>query len=180
MAGLTPDAIARALDVERRTVTNWLNSDPPCPSTGTGKKRRLILKQVVDWLIARKTRDLEAELLALKGAGGGEPTKDDVADARRRQTIAESRLVEIELAEREGRIVAVEHVEEVVAEIAERIQPVLVNLPSNYTLQLEQLGIPPEKGQPVLEAIAQDLTRALRGTADELEADDGPDPHLAA
>lgn len=177
MTGLTGDSLARALEVDRKTVTNWINADPPCPSTGAGKRRRFNLKQVFDWYAQRKVRELETELLALRA---GEPTKDDVADARRRQTIAESRVVEIELAEREARIVAIEHVEEVVAEIAERIQPVLLNLPSNYTLNLEQLGIPPEKAQPVLEAIAQDLTRALRGTADDLEADDGPDPHLAA
>lgn len=177
MTGLTGDALARALEVDRKTVTNWINADPPCPSTGAGKKRRFILKQVVDWLVHRRTRELEAELLAFRAGG---PSKDEVAEARQRQVIAESRLIEIELAEREGRVVAVEHVEQVVAEIADRIQPVLLNLPSNYTLHLEQLGVPPEKGQPVLEAIAQDLTRALRGTADDLEGDGGTDPHLAA
>lgn len=174
MAGLTPDAIARALDVERRTVTNWLNSDPPCPSTGTGKKRRLILKQVVDWLIARKTRELEAELIAIKGGG---PTKDDVAEARKRQAIAEAALVELEYAEKSERLVMTEDLAAAAGEIGERLQSVLVNLPSNYLVHLERLGVEPERAQPVLEEMSAELTTALRGALDAMELpDDGARP----
>lgn len=183
MAGLTPDAIARALDVERRTVTNWLNSDPPCPSTGTGKKRRLILKQVVDWFVARKTRELETELLALKGGG---PTKDEVSEARKRQTIAEAGLVELELAEKSERVVLAEDLAAAAGEVGERLQSVILNLPSNYLVHLERLGIEPERAQPVLEELAAELTTALRTALDAMDPpDDGgarpvADPPVAA
>src|SRR5690606_18180724 len=99
----------------------------------------------------------------------GRPTgasAEDIADAKLAKTRGEARLIEIEIAEQEGRLVPVEDVEAVGAEIGDRLRAVLINMPSNYILHLERAGVAPEQGQAVLEEIAEELTRALRGAVE--------------
>lgn len=162
---LTGTELARLFEVDRRTVTNWLRMDPPCPSEGSGQARRFRMKAVVDWMLdrerARHAKALEIEQEKL--------TEEEVKQARDRRTIIESKLIEMDLAEREGRLVTVEDVDAVGAEIGDRLRAVLINLPSNYTLHLERAGVAPEKGQAVLEEIAEEMTRSLRGAAEELD-----------
>ncbi|MFN2327014.1 MAG: hypothetical protein ABR551_14210, partial [Gemmatimonadales bacterium] len=43
--------------VERRTITNWVNSDPPCPSHKDKKRRVFDLAEVAEWYTDRKVRE---------------------------------------------------------------------------------------------------------------------------
>lgn len=152
-----------------RTIEYYVNEGMPCE--GTGRDRRFPWPEVRAWRDARIRRmERESVEKRLKPA-----TADDAAAAKRQQQIDEARMTAIDLAEREAKLVTIEHLESVVGDIGERMRAVLINLPSNYLLPLERVGVPPEKGQAVLEEIAEDLTRALRGVADELEDDDTDD-----
>ena len=165
---LTGTELAQLFEVDRRTVTNWLRMDPPCPSEGAGQARRFRLKAVVDWMLERERARHRAELERYIAE---QLTEEQVKEARDLRTINESKLIAMDLAEREGKLVTVEDVEAVVGEIGDRLRAVLINLPSNYVLHLERAGVLPEKGQAVLEEIAEELTRALRGAVEEM--DDG-------
>ena len=160
---LTGTQLAALLEIDRKTVTNWMNETPPCPSIGTGKARRFRMKDVWEWGIQRERARHEAEMVRFEA----ELTDDQVKEARDRRVIAESKMAELDLAEREGRVVAAEHVDEVVGEIGERVRAVLINMPSTYVVDLEKLGVTPADGEAVLEKIAGDLTAALRGEDEE-------------
>lgn len=91
-------------------------------------------------------------------------------DAKARKMEAEAQLVEMELADRQRRTIQTDVHEEVVGQVGDRLLAVLVNVPGNYSLRLEALGIDAKVAEAVLESISTDLTRALQGTADDLEA----------
>jgi hypothetical protein len=48
--------------------------------------------------------------------------------------------------------------------------PILQNVPSNYGLRLEELGVPADKAEAVLESIATELTKALQSASELLDA----------
>lgn len=106
----------------------------------------------------------------------------DTKEARQRLLVAEVTMAEIDAARAEGKLIPVEDLEAVVAELGERLRAALINLPSNYQLDLERAGVAPEAAQEVLERIAEDLTRSLRETVAEMDEGDegdggvGPDP----
>lgn len=97
---------------------------------------------------------------------------DNADDAKVRKLIAEARLAEITVAEKESTLVPAATLDAVVGELAERLRAVLINIPSQYGLDLERAGVPPAAAQEVLEDIAESLTRALRATPDEILEDD--------
>lgn len=167
---MTGTELAQLFEVDRRTVTNWLRMDPPCPSEGAGQARRFRAKAVVDWMLEREQARHRAELERYVAE---QLTEEQVKEARDRRTIAESKLIEMDLAEREGKLVTVEDVEAVVGEIGDRLRAVLINLPSNYILHMERAGVAPEQGQAILEEIAEELTRSLRGAAEEVDDNEG-------
>lgn len=91
----------------------------------------------------------------------------------RRRTAAEARLAEIKVEKEEGRLIPLETHTTVVGELADRLNAALINIPGNYGLYLEREGVEPKAAEELLERLAEDLVRALRGVADEL--DDEPD-----
>ncbi len=163
---LSKAAAADRLGVSTKQVERYVHEGMPC--TGTGAERRF------PWPEIRRWRD---DLLRSQGRAEAEraPALPEYEEARTRKTIAEARLAEMEAAREEGRLVYVEQVDEVVEEIGQRVRAVLVNMPSTYVTELERLGVSPADGERVLWKIAEDLTRALRGVADDLDDDDGPD-----
>lgn len=106
----------------------------------------------------------------------------DFERARARKMTADAQLAEIEVAKAEGRLVPIEEVVRSGDEVADRLRAVLINLPANYGLRLEEAGVPAAQAESVLEAIAEELTRAIRQVADDLieEADRGDSGDAAA
>jgi len=144
------------------------------PCAGTGRARRFPWPEAMRWRderVKRLERDATEKRLT-------PATADAVQQANNRRRIAEARLIEIELAEREGLLVTTAHVEQVVSELGDRLRAALINLPANHLLDLERVGVDPARAQAVLEQIAEALTRTLRAAADDLEAveDDEPLP----
>jgi phage terminase Nu1 subunit (DNA packaging protein) len=90
-------------------------------------------------------------------------------DARARKMEAEAREAELRVSKLLGEVIPTDMHETVVGEIADRLRAVIINIPSNYTLHLERLGIAPAQAEAVLEDLAEELTVALRGVADDVE-----------
>jgi phage terminase Nu1 subunit (DNA packaging protein) len=149
-----------------KQVERYVAEGMPC--TGTGVVRRFPWPEVRNW------RDSRVERMAWEAAEKKwKPAGDDeVKLARDQRTIAENKMIQIDLAEREGRVITTAHHEAVCSELGERLRAVLINLPGNYSLDLERLGVPVEKAQEVLERIAADVTSKLRDAAEEMEDDD--------
>lgn len=177
---MTQRVLTKAQVIDRfgespKQIELYVKAGMPCE--GTGRDRRYPWPEIRNWRDERLRKiEREATERRLKPA-----TADDAAEAKRRQQIDEARMTAIDLAEREAKLVTIEHLDAVVGDIGDRMRAVLINLPSNYLLPLERVGVSPEKGQAVLESIAEDLTKALRGVADEVEGDDDSDSdHIAA
>lgn len=85
---------ARIFGFSRRGVEEWLTGG--CPARKEGKQWRLNTAEVVAWLREREKR------LVL-----GEVGNIDEAQAKRRKLAAEAAMAELELASRQGQVVAV-------------------------------------------------------------------------
>lgn len=148
----------------RKTITNWLNENPPCPSDLENGDRVFITQDVARWLEERAARR------ALEKQPKKKPEGTEELQLRRLQ--AETELAEHNLRVALESVIPLDAHKAVARDHAGRIRAVLINLPSNYTLTLERAGVPAEAAQATLEEIAQDITRALRATADEMRLDD--------
>lgn len=164
----TASELAAFYGVDRRTVTNWLNSTPPVPSTLEGKARVFETKDVARWHAERAARQAIEEREGAKG--GAEAEADRIRLTRERVAL---RLAELDLAEREGALVSADTVTTVVGEIADRLRAECVNLASNYGLDLERAGVSAKDAEAVLERVSERLVRALRGAVDDVDEDEG-------
>ncbi len=150
--------------VDRRTITKWLSSDPPVPSTLDKKVRIFDTAEVARWHSERAARNAIADR--------DRATPSNITELRNRRDLAQTRLLEIDLALRESELIPMEVHKDVVVEICNRLRAVLINIPSAYALTLERAGMPPASAEQVLVDMAESLTTALRGTADEMVAED--------
>lgn len=167
--------LAATLGVSQREITNLVKNHPDLPSIQRGRARVFPLRQCVHWYVRFKSAE------AVKRSKPATPS--NVEEMRRRRDEAEMKMAEMDVAEREGRLVSVDQVDKVVGEVCDRLRAAIVNMPGNYGLRLEELGVEAGKAEATLTAIAEDLTQVLRGTADDLEiyGDDAtPDDTAAA
>lgn len=153
---VTRDVLAAILGVDVRSVTNFVNEGMPKESRG-----RFVLSVCVRWYVDRER--------AAASSGRG---LNDLARARERKTRAEAEEAELRVERMLGNVVPLEVVAITVGRIADRLLPALQNIPSNYTLRLEECGVPAAKAEAVLESIATELTTTLR---DAVESDDEDD-----
>jgi phage terminase Nu1 subunit (DNA packaging protein) len=163
--------LAELYGIDRRTVTNWLRMEPPCPSSVEGRERRFDTAAVASWHAARAAAQAVADLERRRPA--------DLEEARRRKLVAEAVLCEMDVRVRDAELIPRDVHERVVEEIGERLRAVCLNTPSNYGLMLERAGVDAAAAQGVLEQLAADLTRALRGVADEPMAEPAVDEDAA-
>lgn len=155
--------LAQRYEVDRRTVTNWVNSTPACPSWKDGNDRKFDTLKVDEWKTARAVAEAVANI-------SREPPTD-IADAERRKAIADAMLAEIRVAKEEGSVIPIETHEHVVGELGDRAMAVVQNIPDTYSLDLERLGIPPREARVVLEKLQDALVLALRGVVDDADDD---------
>lgn len=161
---LTAKELAAHYGVDRRTVTNWLNSDPPCPSWKDGNARLFDGAKVAEWKEARAVAD------ALSAISRKAP--EGLEEAELRKAVADALLAEIRVAKEEGSLIPLEVHERVVGEMGDRLMGVLTALPDTFAIRLEQLEVAPRDARAVLESVQEELVRALRGVADA--GDDPP------
>ena len=110
----SPTQLADFYGVETRTITNWINSEPPCPSWKEGSHRKFDTVKVAEWYAA------QAVSRAVSNISREPPT--DLSDAERRKAVADAMLAEIKVAKEEGSIIPVEVHESVFAEFCERVR----------------------------------------------------------
>lgn len=159
--------LADLYNVDRRTVTNWINSDPACPSWKDGKERKFDTAAVAAW------KEQQAVNRAVAAVSRQDP--ENIDEAKRRKLTAEALLAEIDVQERQGQLLPVDIVETVLGETCDRLRAVAINVPSNYGVRLEHLGVSSKDAQEALEAIADDMIQALRSVGDDIEADGDTD-----
>jgi phage terminase Nu1 subunit (DNA packaging protein) len=162
---MTATELANHYGVDRRTITNWVNSTPPCPSWKDGTHRKFDTVKVDEWKMAKAVAEAMANI--------GRRAPDDMAEAELRKAVADALLAEVRAAKEEGSVVPLDLHEQVVGEMGDRAMAVIQNIPSTYAIRLEQLGISPREARAVLEVLQEDLVLALRGVADEM-GDESP------
>lgn len=153
--------IALTLGVSAREITNLVKAHPDFPSVISGRSRTFPRRRCVQWYVRFKAQE------AVKRAKPATPTNVD--EMQRRRAEADMKMAEMDVADREGRLVSVDHVDQVVGEVCERLRAILVNVPGNYGLRLEELGVDAAAAEAVLTAIVDDLTKPLRAAADDIE-----------
>lgn len=145
--------LAGILGVDVRSIKNFVDDGMPKLTRG-----KYDVGACVKWYVEHEREKARA------GKG-----LNDLDLARQRKTIAEAREAELRVEERLANVVPVEMLAEVGGRLADRLLPVLQNIPANYSLRLEECGVPAQKAEAVLESVALELTTALRDT---VEADD--------
>lgn len=152
--------------VDRRTISKWLCASPPVPSRLEKKIRVFDTVEVFAWFTERAVRR------AISGRDRATPP----TEARLRGDLARTKLIELELAVREGKLISLEAHKDAAGEIGNRIRAVLINIPSKYAHRLEQSGVSATDAERALIELAEDITVELRGVADdmlrEVRADD--------
>lgn len=156
---VSPAQLAEIYSVDPRTVTNWINSTPPCPSWIEGRSRKFDTSKVAEW------REAQAVAKALANVSREAP--GDLEEAELRKAVADALIAEIKAAREEGSVIPIDVHQDVVGELGDRAMAVVQNIPSTYSLDLERLGITPHDARLVLEQVQDDLVRALRGVADD-------------
>jgi phage terminase Nu1 subunit (DNA packaging protein) len=146
---------------DRRTITNWLNESPPCPSTLEEGKRVFETGAVLEWQVARAVRraQVAAPVQALS-----------LNDARIRKALADAEYRETELAQLKGGLVPVDLHEEMLQEVTGRLRAVATGGLSRFAGEVQRAESPVD-AVLVLEKIGDAILQACQGEAEELEAD---------
>jgi phage terminase Nu1 subunit (DNA packaging protein) len=144
--------------VDRRTVTNWLNSTPPCPSQLRGRIRQF---DTVD--VARWKDSIAGDRAVAKREKECQPSVNLDA-ARQRKVEAEAQLAELELAERRGEIIPLSVYEERITRLCEQLAARCKTL-GRYMGDVQR-ALTDIDAAELLERIQDDLLRALMATDD--------------
>jgi phage terminase Nu1 subunit (DNA packaging protein) len=147
---LTAKQLAEFYGVEDRTVTNWVNSDPPCPSFKEGKFRFFDSASVAVW------KDQKAVSAALRSS---EPV--DFEKAKARKMTADAALAELELARVRGEQIPVDAVRENMRDIASRVRAQLLAIPGRYAVRTVGLSTLPESTR-VWDVAMRDVLNELK------------------
>jgi phage terminase Nu1 subunit (DNA packaging protein) len=149
--------------VDRKTVTNWLNEKPPCPSRIKKRKREFDTVEVGRWLEARAVE---------KSGGKKQASTATFNDARARKMDLDARLAELELLKAEGQLIPIDMYEREMSAVLERVRGVINVIPSKYlsTIQITRTDL---EAQAAGETIRDGLLEALQGAGDEPEEEEG-------
>lgn len=143
--------IARVLGVDERSIQNYANEGMP-----RAKRGRFPLAAAVQWY-------LERERTAARGNKG----LNDLDLARQRKTVAEARSAELDLADREGKLIPIEVHEQ---RLRERLETVAGALKANGRYQpAVKAAITDEQADALLERMADEQLAELFNLKDEIE-----------
>lgn len=157
--------LAWLFDTTERTITNYRQEGIPCNVRGTRVAYPLV--RCVKWL-------LEKERKAAAGDGG--------ESVRQRRAAAELRKIELEVAQTEGTLIALEVHELRIEKLSERLAAAVKGL-GRFAGDVQRATTDIEAAE-LLERMSDDLLRALMGVADDLDdlidADEDDDAPAAA
>lgn len=159
--------LARLRGVDRKTVTNWLNETPPCPSTGTGSARRVNLVDFADWWAER----------AVRQAAAAAPREEaDEARERARKMRADADLSELKVARAREELVDVTAVIRSHERLCAVVRAKVSAIRGKWAPRVIGLATMGEATQ-AMDRLAADILAALVDGADEL--DDEPEQEAA-
>lgn len=147
---LTVKQLAEFYDVDRRTITNWVNSTPGCPSWKEGSERFFDSVKVAAWREAKARAESERDATPL-----------DLEEARARKMTADAELAELELGRLRGELVPVDAVRTTMADLTSRVRAQLLAIPGRYSARIV--------GLPSLAEAARALDLAMRDVLNELK-----------
>src|SRR5919109_1496265 len=139
--------------VDRRTITNWLNSKPPCPSQLRGRTRQFDTVEVAHW------KDRIAGVRAIAKHEKERPPSPDLEAARRRKVEVNVQLAELDLAERQGELLPLRLHEERLTAVCQRLAARCKAL-SQYRGDVQR-AVTDADADELLERIQDELLRAL-------------------
>lgn len=139
---------AEICGVHHNTVGNWIKEG--LPAERVRRDTRIDLDAGVKWVRARDRHDLEAEIAALRAG-------QDAEGAKAAKVAAEARLRELDLAERQGRLLNADDVEARWTQIAVAIREGVMSVPGIAV----QAGVIEPRQEAQLEALCTDALAAL-------------------
>jgi phage terminase Nu1 subunit (DNA packaging protein) len=154
---VTAEQLAEWYDVERRTITNWLNATPPCPSKKHGRERTFDSAAVAKW------REDRAAATAEEAALARFPGSAEWETARTRKMAAEAGRAELALATERGELGSVEDFRQVLRQGFSRIRAQLLSIPGRYAVRTIGLKTLPESQQAWDSAIRDVLVELREG-----------------
>jgi phage terminase Nu1 subunit (DNA packaging protein) len=166
---VTVSDAAVVLGVTGTTVHNWLKRGCPVFTKGTagrGKGARVIVKDIVDWLIEERARDLGAN------PGGEDGYSYERARARDMHYRAIRR--EHEAYEHIGALVPIDLIAEIVEREYSEIRAGLLSLPSRLATPLSAAS-DPEEVSHLVQIEVDTMMRSLSG-GDDVSVAAGGDP----
>ena len=134
---MTIDDIAELLDVQERTIRNWMK-DRGMPSTMDERGRRFNWRQVLPWYVKfmaemdgkRRNPPKVIRHDYLPDPEDGQTQSEKLFQAQFRLAVASADLKELDLAERRGHVVAIEDVGKSVDDVAKSLQTEILAWPT--------------------------------------------------
>ena len=150
---------AKRIGKTAQAIGVWMKR-PGAPVVSTGGKTYCVWPDFPNW----REKELEKQV---RSESRQDDRPKELSDAIRRRAIAEAVIAELAAAEKERTLLHVGVHEEVVGTFCDRMRGALVNMPSNYAVDLERAGVAADAAQSILERISEDLTATLRATVED-------------
>lgn len=160
------DEIAFLMEVEPRTITNWVRNHPDFPSRVKGNHRSFPVHKCLRWRIDREVADAVSGVMP--------PAPDDMAEAATRKMIADAELAELKVAKFKSELVDAAVVGKEIARAFDRVAARLKSTPGEYAPQLLQPLTMPEAVAILRRLVATSLAALQTDFATD-ERDD-PEP----
>ena len=154
--------------IDRRTLTNWINSDPPCPSTKNRKGERIFDSgDVATWREERAQRQARE---AWDKSQKKEP--ENMADAELRKAIADAEIAELKVMRLRGDVVTLEHYRKELRRVLGRVRARFAAIPGEYAPRILEPMDMARASAVLKELVATVLAELQRiGAGDDEEED---------
>lgn len=154
--------LAVIFGVSLPTIDAWVRGGMPCVvEGGRGVEYQFNTRDAINWHVAQKA--------APKGAvGNGTETLEE---AKRRREITNADLAEIDLAERRGRVVPIEHVAKQVGRLLSSVRARLLAIPTKVAPVAQTAGSAEEIRSMIEDSIREAMTEIVSAAAAYMEAE---------
>lgn len=154
--------LAELYGVDRRTVTNWVNSAPPCPSDMRGRVREFDTVAVARWREQQAARKAVEQQVPLKPV--------DLEEARCRYETARAELEELKLAQLRRQLLHVDDVSKELDRILQGLRAFLLSLPAAWADRLGACLSTAERQLMLADCVAEAMPLLEAATDDDQRA----------
>jgi len=172
---------AHLIGRHRNTLMKWLSEGAPAvaqPGDGGGPEWQIDLGALLDWYAARKVAEERGRLEARHAAeterlrqaleaADSDPSPGPISrsEALRRRAVAEMRLKEIELEERDGRLIPIAAMTRIIVTLFHGVKAWLLGIPSKIAVELAAETNPRECHRIVEDALHEAMRQIADGEA---------------